>query len=148
MAFDSVQFETNVDDMDTRLWPIVIDRLLDVGADDAWVTPILMKKGRPAFKLGVLCGVHVADDVKAVIFRETTTIGLRQWPVEKHGLARTEQEVSVNGQPIRVKSAMADDAVINRSVEWDDVQVAASKLGLTAKEVLAVATAAAQELDS
>lgn len=148
MAIDSVQFETNVDDMDTRLWPTVIDRLLEVGADDAWVTPIVMKKGRPAFKLGVLCDADIAEVVQSVIFRETTTIGVRQWPVEKHALARTEQEILVEGQRIRVKSATAAAAVVNRSVEWDDVQLAATELGLTAKQVLAAASAAAQKLDS
>ena len=71
------QIEANVDDLDPRIWPRVIEQLLAVGADDAWITPIVMKKGRPAFTLGVLCGDGVADEVRRVIFTETSSIGLR-----------------------------------------------------------------------
>lgn len=148
MAVECVQFETNVDDMDTRLWPIIIDRLLEAGADDAWVSPILMKKGRPAFKLGVLCGSEFAQQVRDTIFSETTSIGLREFSVTKHALDRAERSVSVDGESIGVKIAAVDDNEVNRSVEWDDVIAAAAKLDLTAKQVLAAATAAATHLET
>lgn len=140
-----VQYETNIDDMDPRLWPHVIDSLLAVGADDAWTVPILMKKGRPAFTLCVLCEESVAPVVRQTIFRETTTIGLRELPLQKHVLQRDEQQLEVGGQTIGVKTAYSDDSVVNRSVEWDDVVSAAKALGLSAKDVLAAATSAAQK---
>jgi len=134
-------YETNVDDMDPRLWPHVIDELLAVGALDAWLTPIIMKKGRPAFTLSVLCDAATSEAVRATIFRQTTTIGIRETPVNRHVLDRSLSSVDLNGQSIAVKTAKLDGDIVNRSVEWDDVAAAAKAHGLSAKDVLAAATA-------
>ncbi len=142
----AVRYDANVDDLDPRLWPHVIEQVLAAGAHDAWVTPILMKKGRPAFTFSALCSEHGAATVRRAIFRETSTIGLRATTIDKHMLAREQSEVSVGGRGIGVKSASLDGERINRSVEWDDVIAAAVALGLSAKEVLAAATAAAYDL--
>lgn len=144
MTEDCLQYETNVDDMDPRLWPGVIEALLAVGAHDAWVTPIVMKKGRPAFTLSVLCDSTCAAQVRAIIHRETTTLGIREVAVRKHVLERTESSVDVRGHQIGVKIGFDDGVEVNRSVEWDDVAAAAAALGLSAKDVLALATAAAR----
>ncbi len=79
----AVVLEANVDDLDPRLWPGVLDRLLRVGADDAWLVPILMKKGRPAHTVCVLCAPESAAALRAVIFDWTSTIGLREHPVQQ-----------------------------------------------------------------
>ena len=136
--------ETNVDDLDPRLWPAVLRRLLEVGASDAWLTPILMKKGRPAHTLSVLCRDEVAAAVRRIVFTETTTIGLRTSRVGKHALDRTESTVEVGGQRIRVKIATHEGAVVNANPEYDDVVAAATVLGRPARSVLAQAQAAAQ----
>ena len=141
---ERLQYDTNVDDLDPRLWPRVIERLLAAGADDAWVTPILMKKGRPAFTLSALCDRNRADDVRATIFAETSTIGLRESVVRRYALDREETTVEGGGRTIGVKVASVDGGEVNRSVEWDDVVAAADALGMSAKQVLAAATAAAQ----
>ena len=143
LARMTLQIETNIDDMDPRLWPQVIDQILAAGALDAWVTPIIMKKGRPAFLFSVLCEQATAAEVRTAIFRETTTIGLREHTVGRHVLDRTLDHVEVGGQKIATKSSSLDGQVMNRSVEWDDVVAASIALGLSAKEVLAAATAAA-----
>ena len=140
-----MQIEANIDDMDPRLWPYVIDQLLGAGALDAWATPMLMKKGRPAFTLGVLCEADDAEELRALIFRETTTIGVRYFEVERQILERTIDHVDVSGQSVAVKrSSVASDQVVNTSIEWDDVVAAAQALGLSAKDVLAAAVAAAR----
>ena len=139
----TIQIETNVDDMDPRLWPVVIDQVLAAGALDVWVTPIIMKKGRPAFTLSALCEPDAATNVRNAIFRETTTIGIRETSVERHVLDREIVEVEVLGQRIRLKIASIDGQVINTSVEWDDVVAASNAVGMSAKDVLAAATAAA-----
>ena len=136
--------ETNVDDLDPRLWPDVLQRLLDVGASDAWLTPILMKKGRPAHTLSVLCTDRVVDDVRRVVFTETSTIGLRTQRIDKHALERSDHVVDVGGQSVRVKVATYEGAVVNANPEYDDVAAAAVVLGRPMKAVLAEAAAAAQ----
>jgi uncharacterized protein (TIGR00299 family) protein len=135
--------ETNVDDLDPRLWPAVLSRLLAVGASDAWLTPILMKKGRPAHTLSVLCPDEVAEDVRREVFCETSTIGMRESRVAKRALQRTESIAVVGGQRIRVKLAWLDGRVVNAQPEWEDVAAAAAALGRPGKLVLQEAQAAA-----
>jgi uncharacterized protein (TIGR00299 family) protein len=140
----AVLLETNVDDLDPRLWPDVLERLLAAGASDAWLSPILMKKGRPAHTLHVLCAAPVAEAVRREVFRRTSTIGLRETAVGKHALDREHASVSVAGQRIGVKVARLAGDVVNVSVEFEDVRRAADALALPVKEVLRAATAAAQ----
>jgi pyridinium-3,5-bisthiocarboxylic acid mononucleotide nickel chelatase len=137
--------ETNVDDLDPRLWPDVLDRLLASGASDAWLTPILMKKGRPAHTLSVLCPADAIPVVRATVFATTSTIGLRQTAVGKIALERATTSVDVLGGRVGVKVAVSDGAVVNVSVEFDDCAALARDLGLPVKEVLRAATAAAEQ---
>jgi len=139
----AVLLESNVDDLDPRLWPDVLDRLIGAGASDAWLTPILMKKGRPAHTLHVLCAAPAVEEVRREVFRRTSTIGLRESTVGKHALEREFDEVLVSGQPVGVKVARLRGEVVNVSVEFEDVQRAAEALHLPVKEVLRAATAAA-----
>lgn len=141
----AIQYDANVDDLDPRVWPRVIDQLLDVGAHDAWVTPIVMKKGRPAFTLSAMCSEEDAAAVRRAIFTETSTIGLRETRLRKFVLPREERSVTVGGESIGVKTAFLDGQPVNRSVEWNDVAAAATALGMSANDVLAAATAAALE---
>jgi uncharacterized protein (TIGR00299 family) protein len=138
---ESVVLSANVDDLDPRLWPAVLARLLDAGADDAWLTPILMKKGRPAHTLSVLTDRGRAESLRRVVFTETSTIGLREQVVTKHALARELRTVDVDGESVRVKVALLDGAVVNATPEFDDVVAAASRLGRPVKSVLAAASA-------
>jgi pyridinium-3,5-bisthiocarboxylic acid mononucleotide nickel chelatase len=136
--------ETNVDDLDPRLWPAILTRLIEAGASDAWLTPILMKKGRPAHTLSVLVPAAFAPAVRTTVFRETSSIGLREYEVRKHALDREDRIVDVDGQRICVKIAFLDGVVVNAQPEYDDVVAAAGRLGRPVKAVLAAATAAAQ----
>lgn len=139
----AVQIDANVDDLDPRIWPTAIAQALAAGAYDAWVTPITMKKGRPAHTFSVLCAEADASEMRAVIFAQTSTIGLREYPVTRHMLERAESTVQVDGYTIRVKIASSSGNVVNRSVEWDDVAAAAHALGRSTRDILAAATAAA-----
>jgi uncharacterized protein (DUF111 family) len=139
--------ETNVDDLDPRLWPGVLQRLLEAGASDAWLTPILMKKGRPAHTLHVLVGPDstVRQRVRAIMLSETTAIGLRETAVVKTALDRREEVVEVDGQRIRVKVAVDESGVVvNVQPEYDDVAAAATALGRPVKQVLAQTIARSQ----
>ena len=118
---DPVVLECNVDDLDPRLWPGVLDALFAAGASDAWLTPILMKKGRPAHTLSALCRPEAVADVQAAVFATTSTIGLRIVPVGKTALERTSSSVEVLGGRVGVKLAVHDGRVVNVSVEYEDV---------------------------
>ena len=137
---------SNVDDLDPRLWPAVLARLFDAGASDAWLTPVLMKKGRPAHTLSVLLPPTARATVAAVLFRETSTLGLREQVVGKVALERTEATVDVGGHRISVKVAWHEGTVVNVQPEYEDVAAAARALDRPGKEVLARAAAAAAPL--
>jgi pyridinium-3,5-bisthiocarboxylic acid mononucleotide nickel chelatase len=136
--------EANVDDLDPRLWPGVLDALLAAGAADAWLTPILMKKGRPAHTVSALTTTGAVEAVRRALFVESSTIGVRTTHVHKSALDREWIEVDVDGQCVRVKVARLEGAVVSVNPEWDDVRAAAAALSRAAKEVLADATSAAR----
>jgi len=139
-----VVLEANIDDLDPRLWPGVLDALFAAGASDAWLTPILMKKGRPAHTLAALCRPETVADVQRAVFAHTPTIGLRVSPVGKVALARSQDHVDVLGGRVGTKTARDDEGrVLNVSVEFEDVAALARERGLPVKEVLRAATAAA-----
>ena len=144
-ADSEVVLEANVDDLDPRVWPSVLAALLAAGASDAWLTPILMKKGRPAHTLSALVPPESLNDVRRVVFTESSTIGVREHRVDKRALHRETRTVTVDGAAIRVKVAQLDGAVVNVSPEYDDVAAAAATLQRPVKVVLAAAVAAAHE---
>jgi len=139
-----VVLETNVDDLDPRVWPSVLDALFAAGASDAWLTPILMKKGRAAHTLSVLSPPDAVADVQAAVFATTSTIGLRVLPVGKVALERASTSVDVLGGRVGVKLAVSDGRVVNVSVEYEDVAALAREVGVPVKEALRAATAAAE----
>ncbi|RZU34007.1 nickel pincer cofactor biosynthesis protein LarC [Blastococcus saxobsidens] len=139
-----VVLETNVDDLDPRLWPGVLEALFAAGASDAWLTPILMKKGRPAHTLSVLCRPDAVAAVQAAVFATTSTIGLRVVDVGKVTLERAQAAVEVLGGQVRVKLAVSGGRLQNVSVEFDDVAALARERDLPVKEMLRAATAAAE----
>ena len=139
-----VVLETNVDDLDPRLWPGVLETLFAAGASDAWLTPILMKKGRPAHTLSVLCPPDAVAAVQSAVFATTSTIGLRVVEVGKLALERAHATVDVLGGRVGVKLAVSGGRLANVSVEFQDVAALARERDLPVKEVLRAATAAAE----
>ena len=136
--------EANVDDIDPRLWPPILSRLLEAGASDAWLAPIVMKKGRLAHTLSVLVDAPAATAVRHAMFIETTTIGLREMVIDKRALDRAERSVAVGGYRVRIKIATLDGVLVNAQPEYDDVIAAATAAGRPVKAVLADSVAAAR----
>lgn len=143
---EALVIEANVDDLDPRLWPDVIAVLLDAGASDAWLSPILMKKGRPAHTLHVLVDEERAEKVREAVFRHTSTIGVREQAFTKHALDREVHQVQVDGQVIAVKVARLDGEVVNVQPEYEEVRRAAVVLRKPVAEVLAAANQAARNV--
>ena len=139
--------ETNIDDLDPRLWPNVLAALLTAGASDAWLSPIMMKKGRPAHTLHVLVAGDHADPVRTEIFRQTSTIGVRETSISKHALDREMRTVTVDGHAIAVKLALRDGVVMNVQPEYDDVARVAKATGRPIRDVLADAVAASRDIE-
>ncbi|MBI4942219.1 MAG: nickel pincer cofactor biosynthesis protein LarC [Actinobacteria bacterium] len=138
-----VLVETTVDDLDPRVWPSVVDGLLAVGALDAWITPVLMKKGRPGPVLSVLVPQDRAPAVRDLVLRSTSALGVREHPVVRETLDRSWADVVVAGETVAVKIGHRDGRVVHVSPEFEAAAVAAAATGLPVREVLERAAAAA-----
>jgi len=140
--------ETNIDDMAPELVPHCIESLIQAGASDAWTTSIVMKKGRPAIALSVLARDEAREPVLDVVYRETTTLGVRMQQVTKDELEREWVNVKVGSQQIRVKVGLRGRSVVSVSPEYEDALIAARAEGLPLREVFEKAlSAAAAKLD-
>ncbi len=142
-AIDMAEIRANVDDLDPRMWPGVLDRLLAAGAVDAWLTPIHMKKGRPAFTINALADVHRRPAVIDAMLAHTPTLGIRWTHVARTVLDRTWASVDVRGQRVRVKIGARQGIILHATPEFAEVAEAAAALGIPESEVLARAQAAA-----
>lgn len=127
-------FETNVDDATGETLAHTVASLLEAGAHDAWITPIVMKKGRPAYTVSALADPAVGDQVAATLAEETGSLGVRGRLMERWPRARLEHEVDVDGRRVRVKVSAG-----RVKVEHDDATRAAKLLGLPAREVVSLA---------
>jgi hypothetical protein len=135
--------EANVDDLDPRLWPGILTGLLAAGADDAWLVPILMKKGRPAHTLCVLAKPGLTAQLRHQIFQETTTLGVREGPLRKTAIARTFTKVTVADTTISVKIGHVDGVIVQVMPEFEDVAATARATGRPERAILQEASAAA-----
>jgi pyridinium-3,5-bisthiocarboxylic acid mononucleotide nickel chelatase len=134
--------EANIDDMNPEWAAYVVHQLLELGAMDAWLTPIVMKKGRPGLQLHVLCNMALRDRVIQQIHLETTTIGVRHYEVSRSVLPREVLPVDTPYGVIRVKVAYQDERVVNVAPEFEDCRLCAEDRGVPLKEVYAAAMAA------
>lgn len=126
-----VELHANVDDATGEALAHAVAALIDAGAHDAWLTPIVMKKGRPAHLVSVLADPAAASDLAAVLRSETGTLGVRWTTATRRPAPRQLTEVDVDGCSIRVKVAAG-----RVKVEHDDAAGAADRLGLPVREVV------------
>jgi len=137
--------ETNVDDLTPEVAGYVVEQLLAAGAQDAWLTPIVMKKGRPAVTISVLCSPERQDAMRAILFRETGTLGVRATPVSKRALEREIVEVETRHGVVGVKVAFLDGEAVTVAPEYEDCARVAREAGVAAREVYAEAVRLARE---
>jgi pyridinium-3,5-bisthiocarboxylic acid mononucleotide nickel chelatase len=137
--------ETNIDDMNPQICGHLIDRLLQAGALDASLTPLIMKKGRPGVLLSVLSAREHADTLTDIIFRETTSIGIRMQEVARKKLSRELQDVRTRHGIVRVKVSRRGDEVLTVSPEYEDCRRIALESGLPLRTVMQEAVRAAQD---
>jgi hypothetical protein len=141
---DVVVLEATVDDTSPELWEYALERLFAAGAKDAWLEPVVMKKSRPGVTLRVLGAPADRDRLAAVIFAETSTIGLRWAPWRRLVLPRETRTVETAWGPVAVKVATAPDGTVNVAPEFEDCRRLARERGVALKLVYRAALAAAR----
>ena len=119
--------ETNIDNMNPEIYPYVIDKLMENGALDAYLTNIIMKKGRPAIKLTILAEIKDTDKLTNIIFDETTTLGLRIYRATRKKLDREIKTIKTKYGSIKVKISKLNNKIKNIMPEYEDcVRIAKS----------------------
>ena len=141
----SVLIETNIDDSTPETLAFVVERLLEAGALDAWAAPIVMKKGRPAVTLSVICEPADRNLMEEILFAETTTLGTRAAAVTRRVLERETVTVDVHGHEVRVTVARRGGRVVTVAPEYEDARAAARATGKPLKEIYALAVRAAEK---
>lgn len=136
----------NIDDMSGEVFAFVIDKLLAAGALDAWAEPIVMKKGRPAYKLVFLVCEDKLDELLRIVFRETTTLGVRYHKVERTVLERRSVTVATSFGAVEVKCGLQDGVVVNVAPEYESCKKLAVEAGVSLKTIMQQAQATAEEL--
>lgn len=131
----AVVLECNLDDMTGETAGYVLEKLLAAGASDAWITPIVMKKSRPAMTLSLLCPPEKEASLAELLLRETTTFGLRRREVGKLALERTFEEATTSLGTVRVKTAWLDGRRLKSKPEHDDLRRLAESHNLPLREI-------------
>jgi len=145
-AFHSslVVIETNIDDMNPELYEPVRERLFAAGALDVWTTAIGMKKGRPGTLLSVLGAEEKEAELAEIILRETTTLGVRVYPVQRHIAGREFRTVETVYGPVSVKVKLLDGAPVGVKPEFDECKRLADAARVPVRMVYEAALAGAQ----
>ena len=131
-----VELSANIDDVSGEVIGHALGRLMELGALDAWASPIYMKKHRPAVQVSALCFPADMDAVESALFAETTTFGVRRVTMSRAKLEREFQAVETAYGPVRVKVGRRGGRVISAAPEFADCQAAARSHHVTVKEVM------------
>jgi pyridinium-3,5-bisthiocarboxylic acid mononucleotide nickel chelatase len=141
-----LQVETTVDDMSPQLWEPLVDSLFEAGALDVYLTPVLMKRSRPGVVLTALCPPATRADVARILFRESTTIGVRWTVYERERLGRETVTLATAYGSVDFKVSRLDGRAVTATPEFEQVRRIARDKGLAVREVLDEARAAGRRL--
>ncbi len=141
-----VQLECNIDDATPETLAYAARRLLEMGSLDVWMTPIVMKKGRPGVLLSVLARPELVESLTELLFRETTTLGVRQFQVDRVALPRQVMTVETEYGPLEVKLACMEGKVVTAAPEYESCRAAAEWHGVSLKQVYDAAREAARRI--
>lgn len=140
---DLTVVETNIDDYNPELYDYAVERLFEAGARDVFLTPVQMKKGRPGILVSVLCKAADRDAIASLLFAETSSIGVRYYPVERLVLEREVRTVETAYGTVRVKVARSPSGHDNVAPEYEDCKRIAAQKKVPIKLVYRAALAAA-----
>lgn len=143
---DMVLLETNIDDMNPQIYDYVMERLFAQGALDVWFTHIQMKKNRPAVMLSVLCPADAESKLAETIMRETSTLGIRVRPVNRHIAGRDIVEFESSYGKVKVKVKRFDDEIVSIAPEYDECKKIAAEKHVPLRDVYRTVEAEARRL--
>jgi uncharacterized protein (TIGR00299 family) protein len=127
--------ECNIDDLNPQIFPYLIETVLKAGAVEAFLTPILMKKGRPGYLFSVLCHSEKEQDILNVIFNETTSIGVRKQKLSRTILNRKLLKMDTSLGVVQVKEIEMQNGSLRRMPEFEDCKKIALKTGKALKDI-------------
>lgn len=127
--------ECNIDDMNPERYEFIMEQLFEAGAADAWLTPIIMKKTRPANKLSVLCSPEKLNKIKGIIFNHSSSIGLREYMVKKSILSRVERVLQTKFGPIKIKQSVYEGQIVRSKPEYEACKSMAKQYNISIEEV-------------
>ncbi|ARI78666.1 nickel pincer cofactor biosynthesis protein LarC2 [Halobacillus mangrovi] len=130
-----IQMEVNLDDTPGEWLGYVMEKLFEAGANDVFYTPIYMKKNRPGVQLQLLCDGQKLEQMKSILFRNTTTLGVRYYPITVHRLERRFTRLITDWGDIKIKEGVHNGEVVQRSPEYEDCKRIASEQDLPIKKV-------------
>ena len=133
-----IMLETNIDDMNPQLYEFVMQRLFQAGVLDVTFAPIQMKKNRPGIELRILCNPEIVDTALAILFNETSTLGVRRLPLERLSLPRSISEVDTKYGSIRIKISTWGEKE-HLTPEYEDCRQAAIDFGAPLHQVIEAA---------
>jgi pyridinium-3,5-bisthiocarboxylic acid mononucleotide nickel chelatase len=137
--------ETNIDDLSPQVLGHVMDRAFELGALDCYFTSVQMKKNRPGILLSILCEPHLKNQLMQLVFKETTTLGVRTYEVERRALERTLVSVETQYGPIDVKVAKLNGQIVNEMPEFEQCRRVAKESGVPLKRVEEAVRAALEQ---
>jgi hypothetical protein len=132
---DMLQIQVNIDDMSPEGYSYILDRLFQAGARDAYIIPIIMKKGRPGNQLSILAKKSDLEAIEDIIFKETSSIGLRYVGITVHRLERETLTVETPWGKVDVKIGFLKGKVVNVAPEFEDCAKAAQEGKIPLKNV-------------
>lgn len=135
-ADEVFQIECNIDDMNPQIYPHLLELLLENGALDAYTTPIAMKKGRPGTLLSVIAPAEHVDRIRELVYRETTSLGMRLFRVVREKLERRFETARVLDGEVRIKTGYLNDELVNIQPEFEDCREIARRTKTPLKEVI------------
>ena len=132
---NALQIECNIDDMNPEFFDYISDKLFKAGASDVFLSNIIMKKGRPGIVLNVICENETAEQVKNILFTESTTLGIRTFPFRKDTLARKFETIDTVFGAVNIKRSFYKGKEVSAKPEYDECKRIASEKGIPVKEV-------------
>jgi uncharacterized protein (TIGR00299 family) protein len=133
---DTIMLSTNIDDSTPEIMGYVMEKLnSSAGVLDAWLQTIYMKKNRPAFKLSIICTLKEENNIAELVFKETSTLGIRRETVNRYCLEREKQLLKLPYGEVEVKVAKLDGEIVNSSPEYESCKKLAKKTGKPLKEI-------------